>query len=187
MKIFMVFLTMYYISWGLGYFYENSQIESDNAMWYIQNAQVMECFSLITSAFSNYLFDRKFFIFTHIMKIFMVFPIMYYMSRGTKLCLEEEGFQIFNINILPVTMAILVSFWSSRNPQISHIALKSPWRKTRTRIISMNLGNFSRIKFVTKLQKMRHGCEKNRLILNLQFRVQKCQAWITTNFSKTLT
>ena len=28
MKIFMVFLTMYYMSWGLIYFYENSQIES---------------------------------------------------------------------------------------------------------------------------------------------------------------
>ena len=27
MKIFMVFLTIYYICWGLGYFYENSQLE----------------------------------------------------------------------------------------------------------------------------------------------------------------
>ena len=27
MKIFMVFLTIYYMSWGLSYFYENSQLE----------------------------------------------------------------------------------------------------------------------------------------------------------------
>ena len=27
MKIFMVFLTMYHVLWGLSYFYENSQLE----------------------------------------------------------------------------------------------------------------------------------------------------------------
>ena len=27
MQIFMVFLTMYYMFWGLGYFYENLQLE----------------------------------------------------------------------------------------------------------------------------------------------------------------
>ena len=27
MKIFIVFLTIYYMSWGLTYFYENSQLE----------------------------------------------------------------------------------------------------------------------------------------------------------------
>ena len=37
----------------------------DSAMWYIQNAQVMECFSSITSVFSNYLFYRNF-LFSHI-------------------------------------------------------------------------------------------------------------------------
>ena len=41
----------------------------------------------------------------------------------------------------------------------------------------MKLRNFLNLKFVTKLQKLPHGCEKNRLILNLQFRVQKWQAW----------
>ena len=35
------------------------------AMWYIQNAQVMECFSSITSAFPNYLLYRNF-LFSHI-------------------------------------------------------------------------------------------------------------------------
>ena len=42
----------------------------------------------------------------------------------------------------------------------------------------MKLRNFLNLKFVTKLQKLPHGCEKNRLILNLQFRVQKWQAWV---------
>ena len=37
----------------------------DSAKWYIQNAQVTECFSSITSAFSNYLFYRNF-LFSHI-------------------------------------------------------------------------------------------------------------------------
>ena len=37
----------------------------DSAKWYIQNAQVMECFSSITSAFPNYLFYRNF-LFSHI-------------------------------------------------------------------------------------------------------------------------
>ena len=35
------------------------------AMWYIQSAQIMECFSSITSGFPNYLFYRKF-LFSHI-------------------------------------------------------------------------------------------------------------------------
>ena len=35
------------------------------AMWCIQNAQFMECFSSITSAFPNYLFYRNF-LFSHI-------------------------------------------------------------------------------------------------------------------------
>ena len=37
----------------------------DSAMWYIQNGQVTECLSSITSAFSNYLFYRNF-LFSHI-------------------------------------------------------------------------------------------------------------------------
>ena len=65
----MVFLTMYYMSWGLGYFYENSQLGNlkirISAIRYMQNAQVMECFSSITSAFSNDLFYRNF-LFSHI-------------------------------------------------------------------------------------------------------------------------
>ena len=36
----------------------------------------------IESEFSNYLFYRNFFNFTYIMKIFMVFLTMYYMSWG---------------------------------------------------------------------------------------------------------
>ena len=35
------------------------------AMWYIQSAQIMECFSWITSGFPNYLLYRKF-LFSHI-------------------------------------------------------------------------------------------------------------------------
>ena len=42
LKTFMVFLTMYYMSWGLSYFYENSQLESDNVIRYKQCAQAME-------------------------------------------------------------------------------------------------------------------------------------------------
>ena len=39
-------------------------------------------FISIESEFSNYLLYRNFFIFTYIMKIFMVFLTMYYMSWG---------------------------------------------------------------------------------------------------------
>ena len=41
MKIFMVFLTMYYMSWGLGYFCTFWQLAVQCDIF--QNAQVMEC------------------------------------------------------------------------------------------------------------------------------------------------
>ena len=60
MKIFMVFLTIYYMSWGLSYFYENSQLESDNVIRYKQCAQVMEGLLSIEKEFSHHLFDTNF-------------------------------------------------------------------------------------------------------------------------------
>ena len=61
----MVFLTMYYMSWGLGYFYENSQLEIRQCNKIYQCAQVMEGLLPIESEFSNYLFHRNF-LFSHI-------------------------------------------------------------------------------------------------------------------------
>ena len=61
----MVFLTMYYMSWGLTYFYENSQLEigKGNTIYAMRasNGRLIS----IESEFSNYLFDRNF-LFSHI-------------------------------------------------------------------------------------------------------------------------
>ena len=40
------------MSWGLSYFYENSQLESDNVIRYMQCAQVMEGLLSIENEFS---------------------------------------------------------------------------------------------------------------------------------------
>ena len=61
----MVLLTIYYMSWGLGYFYVNSQLESDNVIRYIKCAQVMEGLLSIENEFSDHLFYRIF-LFSHI-------------------------------------------------------------------------------------------------------------------------
>ena len=61
----MVFLTIYYMSWGLSYFYENSQLEirKGNTIYAMRasNATLIA----IESKFSNYLFYRNF-LFSHI-------------------------------------------------------------------------------------------------------------------------
>ena len=88
----MVFLTIYYMSWGLSYFYENSQLESDNVIRLMQCAQVMEGLLSIENEFSDHLFYRNFF-FTYIMKIFMVFLTMYYMSWGLSYFYENSQFE----------------------------------------------------------------------------------------------
>ena len=65
MKIFMVFVKMYYMSWGLGYFYENSQLEIRKCNTiYAMRASDGRLIST-KSEFSNYLFD-KYFSFSHI-------------------------------------------------------------------------------------------------------------------------
>ena len=65
MKIFMVFLTIYYMSWGLTYFYENSQLEiTKGNTIYAMRASNGRLIS-IESEFSNYLFYRNF-SFSHI-------------------------------------------------------------------------------------------------------------------------
>ena len=55
------------MSWGLSYFYENSQLEirQCNTIYAMQCAQVMEGLLSIESVFSNYLFYRNF-LFSHI-------------------------------------------------------------------------------------------------------------------------
>ena len=65
MKIFMVFLTMYYMSWGLRYFYENLQLEirKCNTIYAMRASDGR--FISIESEFSNYLFYRNF-LFSHI-------------------------------------------------------------------------------------------------------------------------
>ena len=61
----MVFLTIYYMSWGLTYFYENSQLEiSKGNTIYAMRASNGRLIS-IESEFSNYLFYRNF-LFSHI-------------------------------------------------------------------------------------------------------------------------
>ena len=61
----MVFLTMYYMSWGLGYFYENSQLEIRKCNTiYAMRASDGRLIST-KSEFSNYLFYRNF-LFSHI-------------------------------------------------------------------------------------------------------------------------
>ena len=63
----MVFLTIYYMSWGLTYFYENSQLEmkirKGNTIYAMRasNGRLIS----IESEFSNYLFYRNF-LFSHI-------------------------------------------------------------------------------------------------------------------------
>ena len=65
MKIFMVFLTMYYMSWALSYFYENLQLEirKCNTIYAMRASDGR--FISIESEFSNYLFYRNF-LFSHI-------------------------------------------------------------------------------------------------------------------------
>ena len=53
------------MSWGLSYFYENSQLESHNVIRYKQCAQVMEGLLSIENEFSHHLFDTNF-LFSHI-------------------------------------------------------------------------------------------------------------------------
>ena len=60
----MVFLTKYYMSWGLTYFYENSQLEIRKGTIYAMRASNGRLIS-IESEFSNYLFYRNF-LFSHI-------------------------------------------------------------------------------------------------------------------------
>ena len=61
----MVFLTIYYMSWRLTYFYENSRLEirKGNTIYAMRasNGRLIS----IESEFSNYLFYRKF-LFSHI-------------------------------------------------------------------------------------------------------------------------
>ena len=97
LKIFMVFLTMYYMSWGLSYFYENSQLEirQCNTIYAMRTSDGR--FISIESEFSNYLFYRNFFIFTYIMKIFMVFLTMYYMSWGLGYFYESSQLESDNV------------------------------------------------------------------------------------------
>ena len=61
----MVFPIMYYMSWGLSYFYENSQLEirQCNTIYAMRASDGR--FISIESEFSNYLFDRNF-LFSHI-------------------------------------------------------------------------------------------------------------------------
>ena len=65
MKIFIVFLTMYYMSWGLSYFCENSQheIRQCNTIYVMRASD--GGFVSIESEFSTYLFNRNF-LFSHI-------------------------------------------------------------------------------------------------------------------------
>ena len=65
MKIFMVFLTIYYMSWGLSYFYENSQLEIRKCNTTYAMRASDGRFISIESEFSNYLFYRNF-LFSHI-------------------------------------------------------------------------------------------------------------------------
>ena len=65
MKIFMVFLTIYYMSWGLSFIsMKIRDLKSDNVIRYMQCAQVIEGLLSIESEFSNDLFNRIFFVFT---------------------------------------------------------------------------------------------------------------------------
>ena len=100
MKIFMVFLTMYYMSWGLGYFYENSQLEITKCNTIYTMRASDGRFISIESEFSNYLFYRNFFIFTYIMKIFMVFLTIYYMSWGLSYFYENSQLEIRKFNTI---------------------------------------------------------------------------------------
>ena len=61
----MVFVTMYYMSWGLGYSMRIRNLKSDNVIRYMQCAHVMKGLLPIESEFSNYLFYRNF-LFSHI-------------------------------------------------------------------------------------------------------------------------
>ena len=62
----MVFLSIYIMSWGLSYFYENSQLEirKGNTIYAMRasNGRLIA----IESEFSNYLFYRNF-LFSHIL------------------------------------------------------------------------------------------------------------------------
>ena len=66
----MVFLTIYYMSWGLSYFYENSQLEirKYNTIYAMRASDGR--FISIESEFSNYIFYRNF-LFSHITRRFL--------------------------------------------------------------------------------------------------------------------
>ena len=68
----MVFLTIYYMSWRLTYFYKNSQLEirKGNTI-YAMRASNGRLISIEASFLITYSY-RNIFIFTYIMKIFMV-------------------------------------------------------------------------------------------------------------------
>ena len=78
----------------------------DSAMWYIQNAQVMECFSSITSAFPNYLFYRNF-LFSHISWRFL---------WSFKQCITCPGDWVF-MNVLAFWKSA-IAIWHIQNAQV---------------------------------------------------------------------
>ena len=61
----MVFLTMYYMSWGLSYFFENLQLEIRKCNTIYPMRASDGRFISIENEFSNYLFYRNF-LFSHI-------------------------------------------------------------------------------------------------------------------------
>ena len=61
----MVFLTMYYMSWRLSYFHENSQLEISKCNTIYAMRASDGRFISIESEFSSYLFYRNF-LFSHI-------------------------------------------------------------------------------------------------------------------------
>ena len=61
----MVFPTIYYMSWGLSYFHENSQLEIKQCNTIYAMRASDGRFVSIESEFSNYLFYRNF-LFSHI-------------------------------------------------------------------------------------------------------------------------
>ena len=76
------------------------------AMWYIQNAQVMECFSSITSAFSNYLFYRNFY--------FHIYHEDFYgLSNNV---LHILGTRLFRYVL--ATLKLAIAMWYIQNAQV---------------------------------------------------------------------
>ena len=84
MKIFMVFLTMYHMSWELSYLYGNSQLEIKQCTTIHAMRASDGMFKTNMKCIFSYLFNTNFLFSHNTVKVFMFFLTIYYLVWGLR-------------------------------------------------------------------------------------------------------